>query len=520
MDMQTIASIRETGSRQIETSFRQLIDSSSDAILVHLENQIVFANAKALQLFGAKLFEQLIGHSFFHFLHPDTRILVKARLESARRDKEISDRFKHQIIGLDGSLVQVATTMGTVLWNGQNAVQICLREVKLQTEFEVRLRESETKFHQLADAMPQIVWMAGADGKIDYRNKKFFEQTGLSEEEADTDDIWNLILHPDDATNASSKWKHSVTTGQPFEMEYRYKIIDRGYRWHLGRALPIRDADGKVIRWFGTCTDVHDQKMVEIVLQETKEQLAKSALELERLVKERTNELQETVRSAEQLNYSIAHDLRAPLRAMMGFSTALLEEYAPVLDETAQEYAGRIAASAARMDNLIGSLLAYGRLNYVELSFGFINLPSLIGGLLRHLEPEIAMKGARIRLVKPMPDVWANDQVLQRIFIELIENSLKFHKPNEVPEIEIGAEDDETKSSIWIRDNGIGIPPEHHERIFRVLESLHVSQEYPGTGIGLAIVRRGVERLGGRIELKSAPDQGSCFRIELPKALI
>lgn len=523
--MQILASSRvqpnRKGSREIEASLRQVLDLSSDAVIIQAGNQIVFANSKTLDLFRATSVEQLLGRSFFDFLHPDTKLLVKTRLDDAQKTGDSVETFKHQIIALDGSILRVGTSAGLIRWNKSDATQIRLREVTSQTDFEFRLRESETLFHQLADSMPQIVWMADADGTIDYHNKKWFEQTGLTEEEASAIGVWKAILHPDDAPLAAENWNRCVRTGEPFQMEYRYKDVKSGaHRWHLGRALPVRDEKNKIIRWFGTCTDIHDQKLTEIALQQAKEQLADNAAELEKLVTDRTIELEDTVRSSEALNYSIAHDLRAPLRAMMGFADTLLDEYASKLDDPGQEYARRISDAAKRMDNLINSLLAYGRLNYEELSFGFINTGEMLETLLNDFQSEIKSARARIILTQPFPKVWANSNLLKKVFTELIENSLKFRSPERRLRIEIWAEEQEAKNLIWIRDNGIGIAPEHHERIFRVLESLHARNKYSGTGIGLAIVRRAIERMDGTIGLKSAPDEGSCFWIELPKAMV
>jgi signal transduction histidine kinase len=195
-------------------------------------------------------------------------------------------------------------------------------------------------------------------------------------------------------------------------------------------------------------------------------------------------------------------------------------EYAETLDANGKEYARRISAAARRMDNLISALLAYGRLNYEELSFGFINTGEMLETLLNDFDLEIKEAHARIILTEPFPKVWANAPMLRKVFGELIENALKFRSPERPLQIEIWAEELETKSLIWIHDNGIGIPPEHCERVFRVLESLHARNQYPGTGIGLAIVRRAIERMGGRIGLKTGSEQGSCFWIELPKAFV
>lgn len=502
-------------------SFRQIVDLSSDAIVVHAKGRIVFANKTMGQMIGVSSMEELLDHSLFDFLHPDTKFLVKARVEAAGIPGETAETFKHQIIPLNGPIVKVETTAFPITWEGSDAIQIRMRPILSSTEYEIRLRESESLFHQLADAMPQIVWMADAKGVVDYHNKKWFDQTGLTEEEANAIGLWKAILHPDDALLAAQNWNRCVRTGEPFQMEYRYKDLKSGgYRWHLGRALPVRNERHEILRWFGTCTDIQDQKLAEIALQEAKEQLAQNSAQLEKLVAERTVELEETVRSSEALNYSIAHDLRSPLRAMMGFSDTLLDEYGPELDAEGREYAQRIAAAAKRMDNLISALLSYGRLNYEELPFGFINTGEMLENLLYELEKGIKAAHARIILTKPFPKVWASVPTLKKIFCELIENALKFRSPERPLQIEIWAEEKESRNIIWIRDNGIGIPPQHHERVFRVLESLHARNQYPGTGIGLAIARRAIERMGGKIGLKPDSEKGSCFWIEFPKALV
>ncbi len=506
--------------RALAESYHQLAALCPDAIAVEVEQRIVFANSAMLEILGAPGFDEFLGKSFFNFVDGDSRLLLQQRCESLRQDGQPLTGIALRVQRTDGTMVEIQLAAGLLMWRDGNAVQFRLRH-SLPSQCEIELRESEARFHQLADAMPQIVWMATADGEIDYRNRKWFEQTGLTEEQADAVGGWNAILHPDDAPPAAEKWSSCVQDGRPFEMEYRYlDCRSGGYRWHLGRALPVKNTDGHIVRWFGTCTDIHDQKILELALQQAKEQLANSAGELERRIQERTIELEETVRSSEALNYSIAHDLRAPLRAMSGFAGALMEEYGPKLDLQGRDYAQRITESVKRMDRLIGSLLAYGRLNYEELSLGFVDANGLIENLLKSFNPEIRATGCHVAVMKPLPKVWANTNVLKKVIAEIIENALKFHDEKRPFQIEIWAEEEETKSLIFFRDTGIGISPEHHERIFRILESLHVSDRYPGTGIGLAIARRGMERMNGTIGLKSTPGEGSCFWIELPKALV
>ena len=383
---------------------------------------------------------------------------------------------------------------------------------------EEALRESEARFRQLADSMPQIVWSATADGKIDYQNKKFFEQTGLSAEKAaDSQHLWRNILHPDDAFTADRRWLESVKSGTPFEMEYRYIDAKRGgYRWHLGRALPVRNERGEIVRWFGTCTDIEEHKQIEQALEFAQEQLSKHAANLEKAVGERTAQLEQSMKQMESFCYSIAHDLRAPLRAMQGFTTALCDDYGRSLDATGHEYAFRIVTSAQRMERLIQDLLNYGRLSHIEVALESVDLEKVVQDTLVALEREISRQKAVVTVDRPLPCIRGNEPMLEEVFNNLISNALKFVAPGIIPVIQIRAERTGDKIRVAVKDNGIGIEPEYHEKIFRVFEKVHGTPSEQATGIGLAIVRKSLERLGGQVGIESRPGQGSTFWFELP----
>jgi signal transduction histidine kinase len=238
---------------------------------------------------------------------------------------------------------------------------------------------------------------------------------------------------------------------------------------------------------------------------------------LERRVAERTAQLSETNEQLEAFVYTIAHDLRAPLRAMQAYSSLLLSEYAPALDATAQNYAQRVLRAAERMDKLVIDLLAYGRTARMELSLGSIETASAWTTALTQNEEAITRKKARIETIAPLPKVVAHDVTLSQVLANLLSNALKFSRPGEAPSIRFYAQVNGTVTRLWVEDNGIGIAPEHHERIFRIFERLN-GPAYTGTGIGLSIVRKGVERMNGRVGLLSAPGEGTRFWIELPKA--
>jgi signal transduction histidine kinase len=246
------------------------------------------------------------------------------------------------------------------------------------------------------------------------------------------------------------------------------------------------------------------------------EQVERSHARLETQVRERTAALQDSLQELEAFSYTVSHDLRAPLRAMQGFAQALLEDYSPSLDETGRDYATRVVDASRRMDDLIQDLLAYSRLSREQLSISTVDLDVVVAEVLLGFQDEIERMGGRVEVASPLGRVTANGRILQQILANLVGNALKFVPAGTAPGVRIATEQRNGRRRLWVEDNGIGIAPEHRERIFRVFERLHSGDTYPGTGIGLAIVRRGAERMSGEVGVDSTPGRGSRFWVELP----
>jgi signal transduction histidine kinase len=227
--------------------------------------------------------------------------------------------------------------------------------------------------------------------------------------------------------------------------------------------------------------------------------------------------LQESNAALDAFAYTVSHDLRAPLRSMQGFSKALLEDFGPELGDTGRDYATRVVAAAARMDELIQDLLAYSRLSRTDIALTDVPLDETVDVILQRMSGVIGDRQATIKVDRPLPTVKAHRATLQQTLINLVNNALKFMPAGRSPEIRIRTEPRDDRVRIWIEDNGIGIAPEHHERIFRVFERLHGAETYPGTGIGLAIVKKGIERMEGQVGVQSAAGEGARFWFELRK---
>ncbi|HEU4412102.1 MAG TPA: CHASE3 domain-containing protein [Polyangiaceae bacterium] len=228
--------------------------------------------------------------------------------------------------------------------------------------------------------------------------------------------------------------------------------------------------------------------------------------------------LQDSNVELEAFAHTISHDLRAPLRHMHSYAEALLEDYGPALGEDGARYAGRIVASSKRMEELVQDLLEYARLSRGEFELKRVPLGDVVAEALEVLEADRKQAGGAIEAAGPLPWVRGHRATLVRVMTNLVGNALKFTRPGRAPRVTVSAERRGGRVRLWIEDEGIGVEPEHRERVFRVFERLHGQEAYPGTGIGLAIVRRGVERMGGASGVEGAPGGGSRFWIELEAA--
>jgi signal transduction histidine kinase len=265
-----------------------------------------------------------------------------------------------------------------------------------------------------------------------------------------------------------------------------------------------------VVGLVGVARDITDRKHAE-------DEVRRLATELEERVAERTRALTEANADLEAFSYTIAHDLRAPVRNMHSLAEALSEDHGADLPAEARDYTRRIVAAALRMDGLIKDLLGYARLSRDAIRLQPIDLDELLEAVLAQMRPELEERRADVHVARPLGRVVAHRTTLEQVLTNLIGNAIKFVEPGKAPVLHARSEERGSHVRLWIEDNGIGIAREHQERIFRVFERLHAQEAYPGTGVGLAIVRKGTERMGGSCGVESEPHRGSRFWIELPK---
>ncbi len=370
---------------------------------------------------------------------------------------------------------------------------------------EEALRESEQRFRSLAEKLQDVVWISSPNlQQVLYVNPAYERLWGRCAADLYVDSLdWLTGIHPDDLPRVRGLLDKGALAA-PFEIEYRLLRPDGSSRWIRARGFPIETDGAKVVCAARIAEDITARKEIE-------QARARNNEELERLVQERTARLRETIAELEHFSYALVHDMRAPLRAMRSY-TGMLQEMYPVSAPEAQDFCHRIIAAAERLDLLICDSLNYTKVARANLPLRPVDLGPLLQGLL-DTYPNLQAHAQGIRLQGPFPVVFGNEAALTECFSNLLGNAVKFVARGTHPEVKLWAERRNGLVRVSVQDHGIGIPRQALPRLFGMFQRL--TSEYEGTGIGLAIVRKAVERMGGSVGVDSEMGKGSCFWVEL-----
>lgn len=377
------------------------------------------------------------------------------------------------------------------------------RDITEKRKAEEAIRQSEKQFKDITEAIPQLVWVCNNEGEVVYFNDKWYEFTGTGPNES-LGHGWSRLVHPDDVPGTLKNWNEAQKNAAVVSVEYRLKTADGAYRWVFSRGIPITNNEGRIEKWFGTCTDVHEQKTL--------------AENLERLVAERTRELQRSNEDLQQFAHVASHDLKEPVRKIRTFGSRLSHEFGNALPEKAKGYVARMESAAARIYSMIDGVLQYSALNALEGAAQKVDLNGVLKSIETDLELPIAQKGVVIQYGL-LPTVTGIPVLLYQLFYNLINNSIKFSRPEIKPQINIASSTDNAEKGyveIVVRDNGIGFHPSKAGEIFKVFSRLHSREEFEGTGLGLSLCKKIVERHGGTMRAESTEGEGSVFVLTLP----
>ncbi|OXA93155.1 PAS domain S-box protein [Flavobacterium hercynium] len=402
--------------------------------------------------------------------------------------------------------------------NTISGIKITIIDVTEKVETRKKIEESEKKFRSLTESIPQLIWETDEKGNALFASGKWQKYTGI---QPNKETSWKTIIHPNDLEENIKVWTKSLTTGSVYKADVRLKSTNGGYRWYSVIGEPVFDKDNKIIKWVGAFTDIQTEKAF--------------THELEKQVAERTKELEQYNIDLEKMNkelqsfaYISSHDLQEPLRKIQTFATQIIEKESQNLSESGKDKFQRMQNAAQRMQTLINDLLSYSRTSTQERIFEKIDFCEIVDEVKEDLREELEAQKASIECDKTSIISIIPFQFRQLLY-NLISNSLKFSKPDIDTVIKITSEikmgdsfdipaldQNQKYCHISVSDNGIGFDQEYNTKIFEVFQRLHGREQYNGTGIGLAIVKKIVENHYGIITAKGEKNIGATFNIYIP----
>ncbi len=452
-----------------------------------------------------------------------------------------SNRAFHEQTPVKDVEVGVLVDKNHMIWTNVSAIPLSFPDWKMllvtyditkRKKMEEKLKESYERFNlaQKASNIGTFEW--NIQTGVNIWTPELEAIYGLKEGEfPGTQGAWEDLIHPEDMEKAINGVDIALKTGKPTESEFRVKWADGSVHWLLGRWQVIKGDDGELLKLIGINVDItalkeYESKQLKLLenekeltnkLHTTNQKLEKVNMELihhQNIQNKLIKKLEVSNKELEQFAYVASHDLQEPLRMVTSFTQLLAMKYKDKLDADADDYIDFIVEGSHRMKDLIDDLLAYSRLNTEKTEYQFSDLNQLLDKVLLGMKNTIVEENVQI-IHDELPTVRCDSSQLGQVLQNLISNSIKFHETS--PKIHISAEETDEEWILGVSDEGIGIGPEHQQQIFDVFKRLHTRKEYPGTGIGLSICKRVVERHNGKIWVESELGKGSSFYFTLPK---
>jgi PAS domain S-box-containing protein len=493
-----------------EARYRSVVETQTELVCRYTQDTtLTFVNDAYCRYFDRKR-EDFIGARVLHLIPRDSREAVKVHIESLF-DNPREEVFEHKVL-LTGGGVGWLHWVSQPIYDDNGRVIECQgvgRDITDQRRAEEELKQSEERWRLVFDNSAVGIVVTDTEGRYFATNSVYERMLGYLKEELIGLSIFDVTA--EDHRESSRALISGLLAGKysQLQMESKCRRLDGRLIWVTESVSTVHDSQGRPVYLIAVVEDVTERR-------QTSDALNKLNLELEQRVAERTSALAVKSRELETFAYSVAHDLKAPLRGIEGYTSLLLEDYLSKLDGEGRGLLLNVHSSAQQMSRLIDDLLAFSRVDYSSLSLQNVELRSFIRNLAE--EKKKSLNDCRVTISTKSDYGFAlvDPGALSQALRNYIDNAIKFTRTIASPQIEIGSEHCEAGWRLWVRDNGVGFDMKHANEIFEIFKRLRHDDEYEGTGVGLAIVRKVVERMGGRVWAESEPRRGSAFFLEIP----
>ena len=510
--------------KSADHTYRILVEEMNEgAITLNKEGIIIYSNIRFANLLNLSL-SNVIGIPFLNFISNDYFPLVQRILQ---KGYEGSSKGEILIRRTGGEFIPVSLSIKPLPNFDAEVVGIIVTDLSAQKEIdavksqvetqniiisnkdaelkkEKQRKEEAERFRLLLEGIPQMTWTSLPNGEMNFYNQRLFDYTGTTYEQI-KESGWKSIIHPDDLSKTMSSYQTALNKEIPFDLENRYRRGSDGqYRWHLNRAMPIRNNSGEIILWVGTATDIHDQKSAKQKLDAANIELSLKNAELSKI----NNDLDNFI-------YTASHDLKAPVSNIEGLISTLSDELSSEgLNNKNIEYIiNLINTSITRFKMTILDLTEITKIQK-ETNEDVINqnFYDIIEDVKISINDIILKSNAKIHVdTSTCPTINFSKKNLKSIIYNLLSNAIKYCSFDKAPDIQITTEKKDDHILLIVKDNGLGMDLSRNTKIFSMFKRLHDHVE--GTGVGLYIVKRIIDNSGGKIEVESAIGKGSTFKV-------
>ena len=496
--------------RESESRYRSVVETQTELVCRYKEDTtLTFVNDAYCRYFD-KPRDAFIGAKVLDLIPRDSRDAVRSHIQSLFKDPR-EEIFEHKVLLTGGSIGWLHWVSKPILGDDGEILEFqgVGRDISEQRRAEDELKQSEERWRLIFDNSAVGIVVTDVDGRYFATNAVYERMLGYPKRELTGLTLFDVT--EEDHRHPSRALINELLNGKrsQFQIDAKCRRKDGQQIWVTESVSSVHDSQGGPVYLIAIVEDVTERRR-------TSSALNKLNLELEQRVADRTAALDIKTRELETFAYSVAHDLKAPLRGIEGYTSLLLEDYLNQLDAEGRGLLLNVHSSAQQMTRLIDDLLAYSRIDYATVALQNVELRSFILNLLEHRKK--ALNNDRITFTtnigygSALVDPGALEQALRNY----IDNAIKFTQTIEAPRIEIGSDRCAAGWRLWVRDNGVGFDMRHANEVFEIFRRLHHDKEYEGTGVGLAIVRKVVERMGGRVWAQSEPSRGSTFFLEIP----